>query len=129
MRSWFYPGNVFWTEEGYRMSWKMMMRTKSGALYFKVKDPVSKKIWKAEPAKIFTPRQMMWLSISPDIIWQYAQRLKKEFEEKGIKNAEVYAIGWVSLNRSKPMPMIDSTVNLAAVKWKPFRHSTWITSH
>ncbi len=127
MRSWFYPGNVFWTEEGYRMSWKMMMRTKSGSLYFKVKDPVSKKIWKAEPAKIFSPRQMMWLSTSPDIIWQYAQRLKKEFEEKGIPNVEVYAIGKVSLNRSEPKPMVDTTVDLGSVKWKAFRHSEWIT--
>ncbi len=41
MWSWLFPGNVFWNEEGYRMSWKMMLRTKSGTVYFKVRDPVS----------------------------------------------------------------------------------------
>ena len=129
MRSWLFPGNVFWTEEGYRMSWKMMMRTKSGKIYFKVTDPASQKTWKEEPDKIFAPKQIMWLAISPDIIWQYAQRLKKEFAEKGFPNVQVYAIGAVSLNRSKPMPMVDSTVDLANVKWDAFRHSKWITEH
>jgi hypothetical protein len=46
LRPWFYPGNVFWTEEGYRMSWKMMMRAKNGSVYFKVIDPVSGRHWK-----------------------------------------------------------------------------------
>ncbi len=127
LRSLFFPGNVFWTEEGYRLSWKMMMRTKSGTIYFKVVDPATNKTWKVDPGKVFTPFHVMWLSISPDIIWQYAQKLKKDFLEKGIDNVEVYAIGTVSLNRSKPMPMIDTTVNLAAVKWQSFRHAKWIT--
>ena len=36
IRSLFYPGNVFWTEEGYRMSWKMMLRKKTGTITFKL---------------------------------------------------------------------------------------------
>lgn len=127
MRSWLFPGNVYWTEEGYRMSWKMMMRTKSGSVYFKVVNPAKKEIWKIEPAKIFKPDKILWLSTSPDIIWQYAQRINKEYQQKGIKNVEVYAIGQVRLNRSHPKPMVDSTVNLAAVKWEAFRHSEWLT--
>ena len=111
------------------MSWKMMMRAKNGSIYFKVVDPVSKKIWKADPAKIFDPTHMMWLSISPDIIWQYAQRVKKEFNEKGFSHVQVYAIGEVILNRSEPIPLVDSTVDLASVKWQPFSHSPWITDH
>ncbi|MEO6668498.1 MAG: HTTM domain-containing protein [Ferruginibacter sp.] len=129
LRSFFYHGNVFWTEEGYRLSWKMMLRTKSGKVHFKVIDPVSNKTWIADPAKLFIPKQVMWLAISPDIIWQYAQRLKKEFAEKGFPNVQVYAIGSVSLNRSKPMPLVDSSINLAGVKWEAFRHSKWITEH
>lgn len=127
MRSWLYPGNVFWNEEGYRMSWKMMMRIKNGSVYFKVIDPVSQKRWKIDPAKIFTRTQVTWLAISPDITWQYSQRLKNDFAEKGFPGVQVYAIGQVSLNRSKPMPLVDTSVNLAAVKWQPFRHSWWIT--
>ncbi len=126
-RSWLYTGNVFWTEEGYRMSWKMMMRAKNGSVYFKVTDPDLHKCWKVDPAKIFDEDKVTWLAISPDIIWQYSQRLKTDFAKKGFSNVQVYAIGEVSLNRSSPMPLIDTTVNLAAVKWQSFRHSEWIT--
>ena len=127
MRSWFYTGNVFWTEEGYRMSWKMMMRSKNGSIYFKVIDSGTHKQWINDPSKIFSSEHVNSLAISPDIIWQYAQRLKNDFAKKGVANVQVYAITNVSLNRSKPMPLIDTTVNLAAVKWQPFTHSTWIT--
>ncbi len=126
MRSWLFPGNVFWSEEGYRMSWKMMMRTKSGKIHFKVIDPRSQKIWIIEPEKIFSPTHVMWLAICPDISWQYAQRIKKDYAQKGYPNVEIYALGKVSLNRGVPTPLIDTSVNLASVKWQPFRHSDWI---
>ena len=108
------------------MSWKMMLRTKSGSIYFKVVDPVSKKIWKIQPSKIFAPSQVMWLAISPDIIWQYAQRIKNDFAKKGFTNVQVYAIGSVSLNRSAPKPLVNPATDLAKVKWHPFKHSDWI---
>lgn len=129
MRSWLYPGNVFWTEEGYRMSWKMMLRTKSGSIHFKVIDPVSGKTWIVDPGKIFSQYHVTWIAISPDITWQYAQKIKKEFEEKGVPNVKVYAIGLVSMNRSKPMPLVDTTVDLGSTKWNTFKHSAWITQY
>jgi hypothetical protein len=129
VRSWFYPGHVFWTEEGYRMGWKMMMRTKSGTVHFKVKDPSSGKSWTIEPSRIFSKAHMMWLAGSPDIIWQYAQRLKKDFARKGYPEVQVFAIGQVSINRQIPKPLVDSTVNLAAVRWQPFCHASWITEY
>jgi len=127
MRPWFYTGNVLWTEEGYRMSWKMMLRSKNGTIHFKVIDPATHKLWIIDPAKIFSNEQVNWLAISPDIIWQYSQRIKNDFAKKSFANVQVYAISEVSLNRSNPMPLIDSTVNLAVVKWQPFKHSSWIT--
>lgn len=124
-----FPGNVFWTEEGYRMSWKMMLRTKSGNLYFKVYDPERSITWKVEPSRIFSLSHMRTLSTSPDIIWQYAQTIKKGFENKGYQRVQVFAIGTVSLNRNPAQPLVDSTVDLASVKWHPFRHSPWITDY
>jgi hypothetical protein len=129
MRPWFFPGNVFWTEEGYRMSWKMMMRTKSGTVYFRIVDPGSGKIWINDPKNYFSLNHIMWLSISPDITWQYAQRLKREFRSKGFPDVKIYAIGSVSLNRNKAVPLVDTAVDLASVKWDHFRHSPWITSN
>ena len=122
-----FSGNVFWTEEGYRMSWKMMLRTKSGNLYYTVHDPVSKKTWKVEPSRIFSLSHMRTLSTSPDIIWQYAQFIKKGFEKKGYPDVQVFAIGTVSLNRNTARPLVKPDADLASIKWEPFRHSSWIT--
>lgn len=126
LRSAFYPGNVFWTEEGYRMSWKMMLRTKTGKIHFKIVDPASGKIWIDDPADRFTASHVNWLAICPDITWQYAQQLKKEYSKKGMDNVAVYAIDSVSLNKDPHRLLIDTTVNLAAVKWQRFTHADWI---
>jgi vitamin K-dependent gamma-carboxylase len=121
-----FPGPVFWTEEGYRMSWKMMLRTKTGRIHFKVVDPVSGKTWQHDPASKFAASHVTWLAICPDIAWQYAQRLKKNYKNMGYPAVAVYAIDSVSLNKNPPQLLIDTTVNLAAVTWHPFRHSWWI---
>lgn len=126
MRSWFYPGNVFWTEEGYRMSWKMMLRSKTGTIHFKVTDPASGKTWIINPADKFSRSHAGWIAICPDIVWQYAQHLKKEFNSNGYPNVAVYAIDSVSLNKNPLRLLIDSNANLAALPWQPFSHSEWI---
>lgn len=128
LRSWLFPGNVFWTEEGYRHSWKMMLRLKTGVVYFKIKDPVSGKEWEENPGDRFTQYEASWIARSPDMIWQYSQRLREEWIVKGYPQVQVYAIGHATLNGSPPMPLVDSTVNLAAEKWHPFQHSEWLTS-
>ncbi len=126
MRSWFYPGDVFWTEEGYRMSWKMMLRTKSGKIKYKVVDPASGRTWIHDPALLFSPAHVNWLAICPDISWQYAQRLESDFRRKGFNAVAVYAIDSVSLNRNASQLLLDSSVNLAGVEWTAFSHSPWI---
>lgn len=126
LRPAFYPGHVFWTEEGYRMSWKMMLRVKKGNIFFKITDPQSGQTWYDRPAARFTPGHVHSLAIAPDIIWQYAQRLKREYAGKGYPLARVFAIDSVSLNGSPLRLLIDTSVNLAAVKWQHFSHSKWI---
>ena len=37
----FYPGELFWTEEGYRFSWRVMLMEKSGYAQFKIVDQES----------------------------------------------------------------------------------------
>src|SRR5690606_9254244 len=36
IRHWFIKGDVLWTEEGHRLSWRMMLRSRSGEAFFKV---------------------------------------------------------------------------------------------
>ena len=37
-RSLIYPGELFWTEEGYRFSWRVMLMEKAGYASFKIVD-------------------------------------------------------------------------------------------
>jgi len=108
------------------MSWKMMLRVKKGTIHFKVTDSASGKKWMIDPAESFAPSHVQWIAIAPDIAWQYAQHLKKEFSEKGYPGVAVYAIDSVSLNKYPPQLLIDTSVDLARVKWNVFQHSEWI---
>ena len=59
------------------MSWKMMGRTKSGWVKFKVTDAEGRLKEYIDPVKELSTTHCMWLAGSPDMIWQYAQRIRK----------------------------------------------------
>jgi vitamin K-dependent gamma-carboxylase len=126
MRHLLYPGNVNWTEEGHRMSWRMMLRTKWGRIHYVVRDPASGVSRRVEPADELSTEQAERLATRPDMIWQYARRLARQFADKGVENAEVYAFTEVSLNGHPPQPLVDSSVDLAKVDWDFFGHTDWI---
>ena len=121
-----YPGNVHWTEEGHRLAWKMMLRVKSGYISFTAKDPETGESQLILLKDYLTPNQRRKISTRPDMIWQFAQYLKKDLQQKGWKQVEVYAKTSTSLNGRKRQPLIDPDVNLAGVEWQRFKHSPWI---
>jgi vitamin K-dependent gamma-carboxylase len=126
VRHYFFKGNVYWTEEGHRMAWHMMARTKTGKVYFKLRDTVSGRLWVVFPEEKLTASQYISFAVSPDMIWQYADFLKKHYRSKGINQMEIYAVSIASLNGRKTQALVDSTVDLAKIKWSHFRHSDWI---
>ncbi len=127
LRHWFIPGDVHWTEEGHRMSWQMMLRSKSGISYYLVKETGSGVSHLVYPQEYLTPKQVRVLAARPDMIWQFAQFLKKKYTKKGLAQVQVCAYTSVSLNGRPPQPLVDSSVDLAAVPWQPFTHAAWIT--
>src|SRR5690606_10495997 len=106
LRHWFIPGDVLWTEEAHRMSWRMMLRSKGGYMHFKVVDKESGKTELVYPKDRLSPKQRRIVATKPDVIWQFAQRLKKEYAADG-KDVAVYAIGKLSVNRRPSHPFID----------------------
>ncbi|WP_353482261.1 HTTM domain-containing protein [Haliscomenobacter sp.] len=116
-----YPGHLFWTEEGYRFSWRVMLMEKSGTAYFTVKDKSGTQFYEVDNKKFLTPLQEKMMSTQPDMILQYAHHLAKSYQKTGLEDPQVYAEVYVSLNGDRSKPFIDSSVNLAAQKlsWKP----------
>ena len=125
LRHWFFEDDVLWTEEGHRLSWRMMLRGKSGRISFKVVEKGTQDTIIINNDEYLTRKQLRAMPTKPDMIWQFAQRLEKDFEEQG-KDVEVYAEGKVRVNTSAYKPLIDPKVDLAAEKWQHFKHHDWI---
>lgn len=124
LRHYLIKGDVLWTDEGHRLSWRMMLRSRSGYTYFDVVEKQTGIRTQYPLNDILTPKQRNRLS-SPDMIWQMAQVIKREYEAKGIEVA-VYADSWVSINNREYSRFTDATVDLAAVSWNYFGHNEWV---
>src|SRR5690606_5724759 len=67
-----YPGKLFWTEEGYRFSWRVMLMEKAGYAIFHITDPESGRSWEANNYDFLTPNQEKMMATQPDMILQFA---------------------------------------------------------
>jgi len=92
LRHFFFSPNVDWTEEGYRLSWRMMLREKSGELAFKVKHPSTGAVEYLQPASFLDSFQLRDVAIFPDITWQAVQYLKQQYPNNG-EDVQIYAVG------------------------------------
>lgn len=126
IRHHFIKDNVLWTEEGHRMSWRMMLRSRTGQIQFKVVDKQNGSSQRIKLADYLTKKQRRKIAAYPDFIWQFAQFLNKEYTKNGADIA-VYALdSKVSINGRPFSVFIDPKVDLANEKWNHFAHHEWI---
>lgn len=121
-----YPGKLYWTEEGYRFSWRVMLMEKGGTAFFHVKDPQTGKSAEVINSQYLTTFQETQMSTQPDMILQYAHFLADVYRKKGIQNPVVIAESYVTLNGSGSRLYVDTTINLAAQQETLFGHRKWI---
>jgi hypothetical protein len=120
-----YPGHLFWHEEGYRFSWRVMLMEKAGAAYFRVKEKDSGRRFEVSNSEFLTPLQEKMMSTQPDMIVKYAKYLAEVYKKRGVKDPEVTAEIYVTLNGARSRLFIDSTVNLAA-QTTGWQHYNWV---
>ncbi len=126
IRHYFIKDNVLWTEEGHRMSWRMMLRSRTGTIKFNVVNEETKASSFVNLDDYLSKKQKKRIAAYPDFIWQFAQHLKKKYAEKG-ETVSVYAVNSkVSINGKPYRAFIDPKVNLANETWKHFEHHEWI---
>jgi len=124
-RHWVIKDNVLWTEEGHRLSWRMMLRSKSGHATFKVIDKERNLQLPVKLDDYLTNKQKSNIATKPDFIWQFAQYLKEDFKDKGY-DVKVFVDSYISVNGRPLQRFVDPEINLAEVKWNTFKHSDWI---
>lgn len=126
LRHLLYPGDVNWTEEGHRFSWRMKLRDKeSSVMMFTVTDPQTGQTRDVSPRKVLNARQVAAMQGRPDMILQFARYLASKEEQATGARPKITARTRTSVNGRPEQALIDSTFDLASVKpsWK---HSTWI---
>jgi hypothetical protein len=121
----FYPGTLFWTEEGYRFSWRVMLMEKGGAAFFYVKDPQTGRRGEVINELYLTPLQEKMMETQPDMMLQYAHYLSDTYKKMGIKDPIVTVESYVTLNGSSNQLYIDSTIDLSKEK-ENFLPKKWI---
>jgi vitamin K-dependent gamma-carboxylase len=125
LRHYLIKGDVLLTEEGHRLSWRMMLRTRGGYTTFKVIDKETGGPLHFDMHQAFTHKQVSSMETKPDMIWQTAQYIHKHFLNLGMDVA-VYADTRVSINSGPYTTLIDPKTDLAAAKWDYFFHCDWI---
>jgi hypothetical protein len=120
-----YPGELFWTEEGYRFSWRVMLMEKMGHVQFKVVDAASGRIQLVDNEKHLSLLQEKMMATQPDMMVQFAHYLHDVYRKEGMLQPKVYADAYVSLNGRLGKPFIDPTVDLAQLT-DDLRPKPWI---
>ncbi|GAL88337.1 HTTM domain-containing protein [Jejuia pallidilutea] len=125
LRHHFFKGDVLWTEEGHRLSWRMMLRAKYGSVTYTVKDKATGTKTVVLLDDYLTKKQQRSASTKPDVIWQFSQYLKAEFKRNG-QDVSVYVDCRISVNGKPLKTLVNPEVDIASVPWTPLHHSEWI---
>ena len=125
LRHHFIEDDVLWTEEGHRLSWRMMLRVKSGHTTYSIENKDTGKRLFINMKDYLSAKQVRTASTKPDVIWQFAQRLKQKFKDGG-QDVAVYVNSKVSVNGKPYKTLINPEVDITNVEWDTFKHSTWI---
>ena len=125
LRHHLYNGNLFWHEQGFRFSWRVMLMEKAGYCEFEVVDTKHNRRTMVRPSDHLNAQQEKMMATQPDLILQYAHHLSREYSESWQTEVEVYAHCWCSLNGRGSKPYINSDINLAKER-DSFSPKTWI---
>lgn len=129
-----YPGHLFWNEEGFRFSWRVMLMHKEGLATFYIHDKNTNGEIEIDNKNYLTKRQEEQMSTQPDMIIQYAHFLKSEFQDTTLKirsnnyriqNPSVHADVYVALNGRTSQKMIDRKIDLSEKEYN-LQHRNWL---
>ena len=120
-----YPGELFWREEGYRFSWRVMLMEKRGYANFKVVNQKTDEFFYVDNDDFLTSFQQKQMSFQPDFILEYAHFLADHFKAQGHQDLAIYVESYVALNGRRSRPYVDPNINLLTQK-RSFEPKTWI---
>lgn len=122
-----YSGNVFWHEEGYRFSWRVMLMEKSGYATFYVRDGEQSESMVMN-REFLNAHQEKQMSMQPDMVLQFAHILRDHYRTQGMRDPRVRAEVWVTLNGRESKLLVDPRVDLAKEQLGLHQYA-WVRSY
>jgi len=126
LRHHLYKGNVAWTDEAHRYSWRMMLRSKQGAGYFMVENEDGSKQERVWPRSILNSRQHRKMMTHPDMILQMSHYLRDKYQDEWNEPVKVFAFIQCSLNGRPRVPYINPEIDLARQEFRWFSSAEYI---
>lgn len=129
-----YGQNLFWYEDGFRFSWRVMLMHKEGLATFYVRDRKQGGEIEIENSVYLTATQIDQMATQPDMILSYAHFIKERFQDTlliygsrqiHLKNPEIRAEIYVSLNGRKSQLYVSKKHDLSQLTAYTSRKS-WI---
>lgn len=122
------PGDVNWTEEGHRLSWRMMLRSKSGVLNLAVTDHQSGETWNVRLLDWLSQRQKQRIAVQPEFLHRFARDLRAHYESAGHGDVGVYVThSAVSLNGTPAQALYATDVDISRAPWSHgLQHDPWV---
>lgn len=129
-----YPGELFWHEQGFRFSWRVMLMHKEAYATFYVHNKKTGGEMEIDNAQYLSPTQADQMATQPDMILAYAAYLKQQFADTilqyrdlkiHITDPEIRASIYVSLN-GRPSQLFvakDKDLTQYKINYKPI---TWL---
>lgn len=127
-----YPGNLYWNEEGFRFSWRVMLMHKQGNATFYIEDK-NRRI-EIDNSDYLTEFQEDQMSTQADMQIQYAKYLQQQFSdtilkfnetEIHLKNPKVCADIFVTLNGRPSQRFINEKTDLSQQNYN-LKHRNWV---
>lgn len=109
-----YPGNVNWTEEGYRFAWRMRLHTKKSKARFFVTDSEHPDGWQMNPLEYLDKSQLEKMLLWPDMLIPFCHHVAEHLRDQGYKNVELRVRLASSLHGRRPELLVDPQVDLVS---------------
>ncbi len=120
-----YAGDVQWTEEGYRFSWRVLVTEKTGLVRFRMKSSATDGERLIYPEEYLTPTQVERMAYQPDLVLATAHIIRDDLTNRGHRDVEVRADVHVAFNGRPATRLIDPTVNLVTID-RGIRSKPWV---
>ena len=107
-----YPGNLFWHEQGYRFSWRVMLMEKNGYTSIIVRDPSNNVQKEVDQDQYLTAFQKQQMRSQPDMILQFARHIGDEFVAEHGYAPEIFVESRLSMNGRRSQPFTDPAIDV-----------------